>query len=1834
VQNPGDPFTSGDFFPVGVNTITYIATDASSNTNTCSFTITIVDNQLPVITCPATANINTDLGLCTSSASIGTATFTDNCAGGSVAVLPAGPYAIGATNVVWTATDANGNTSSCTQVVNVTDTLAPVITCPATANINTDFGLCTSSASIGTATFTDNCAGGSVAVLPAGPYAIGSTNVVWTATDATGNTSSCSANIIVNDATAPTAACANFTANLDFTGNVTIVAANIDNGSADNCGVPSLSLDITSFDCSDIGSPVTVTLTASDAAGNTSTCAALVTVNDVTAPVADVVNIDVTSQCAVTVTAPTATDNCAGSLTGTTLDPLTYSTQGTFTVTWTFNDGNGNTSTQVQTVTVDDITAPAADAASLTTVTGECNATILAAPTATDNCVGAVTGTTTDPLTYNTQGTFTVTWTYNDGNGNTSTQVQTVTVDDITAPAADAASLTTVTGECNATILTAPTATDNCVGAVTGTTTDPLTYNTQGTFTVTWTYNDGNGNTSTQVQVVTVDDVTAPVADVANIDVTGECSVTVTAPTATDNCIGPVTGTTLDPLTYSTQGTFNVTWTYNDGNGNTSTQVQTVTINDVTAPTALCQAITVYLDATGNATITGSDVDGGSSDNCSIVILSVVANSFTCANLGSNNVTLTVTDIGGNTATCSGIIDVVDTIDPVITCPIDISVNNDPGLCSAGIAALTPATAADNCSILSISNDAPVVFNVGNTIVTWLATDIDGNTSTCTQNVLVIDTEAPNAICQNITVYLDATGNVSVNPSSVDNGSADNCGITSMVLTPSSFNCSNIGVNNVTLTVFDVAGNSDFCAATITILDTLDPSAICQNITGYLDATGNVSVNPSSVDNGSSDNCGITSMVLTPSTFNCSNIGVNNVTLTVFDVSGNNDFCTATITILDTLSPTVLPPANVVVNADLGSCFAATVAIGNPTITENCGVATIINDGLGIYPVGVTAVTWTVIDFSGNSTSVTQTVTVIDNQLPIVACQNISVNLDATGNAIINSTQIDNGSTDNCGIDTMVLSQTNFNCSDVGANNIILTVTDVNGNVSTCSAVVTVIDNTAPAVTAPSNVTVNANLASCFATGVSLGLPVSSDNCGIASVTNDAPTSFPVGTTTVTWIVTDNNGNTSSVTQTVTVIDNQAPVFVFTPSNMVMSNIFNSCFATATWSAPIITDNCSITSVTSNFASGSVFTVGTTTVVYTATDASGNTTTSSFTVTVNDTQSPLIIGMPSDIIVNATLGACSAVATWTMPTAFDNCSGVTLTSTFAPGSTFPVGTTTVVITATDAAGNISTSSFDVIVIDNQAPVATVISPITIPALTGVCFLPTFLLDPPTTSDNCGIASVISNASAPIPVGTHVITWTVTDLNGNTTTVSQTVIIVDDQTPVIIPPANVNATVNAANCSATGVSLGIPVFSDNCGIASVSNNALVSYPSGVTQVTWTAVDIHGNVSTAIQNVTVTSTPIVISIATSPNDTVCANTSVTLTASGATSYAWTGGIFNNVPFTAGATATYTVTATGAFGCTATAAAAVTVNPLPVVSYTVSPNDTVCANSTVTLSGTGASSYVWSGGVVLDAVPFNISTTSTFTVTGTDVLGCSNTATAAVYVHDAQLIYTAFPNDTVCEGTTITLNGAGGSGYTWTSGINDGVPFTPLFSSATVLSGVDSFGCAASIFVDIVVNPNPVVNLGADIITSSSFVALDAGNTGSDYLWNGNGLLTTQSVFVNNNGTYYVEVTDNFGCIGTDTINVAFSFAGLDTEDEIELNLYPNPNNGIFTLSLSQMPEGDTEIRLVNEIGQVVFASQLQSQTQTFDFSYLRAATYYFQIINTGKTITKTFIITNKY
>jgi carbon monoxide dehydrogenase subunit G len=200
--------------------------------------------------------------------------------------------------------------------------------------------------------------------------------------------------------------------------------------------------------------------------------------------------------------------------------------QGTTVVTWTYDDGNGNTSTQTQDVVINDVTAPVADVATLADLTGQCSVAAPITPTATDNCDGSVTGVASPAFPITTQGTTVVTWTFSDAVGKTSTQTQNVIINDVTAPVADLATLADITAECEVTALTAPTATDNCGGTVTVTNDATLPISTQGTTTVTWTYDDGNGNTSTQTQNVIINDVTAPVADLATLaDITAECSV-------------------------------------------------------------------------------------------------------------------------------------------------------------------------------------------------------------------------------------------------------------------------------------------------------------------------------------------------------------------------------------------------------------------------------------------------------------------------------------------------------------------------------------------------------------------------------------------------------------------------------------------------------------------------------------------------------------------------------------------------------------------------------------------------------------------------------------------------------------------------------------------------------------------------------------------------------------------------------------------------------------------------------------------------------------------------------------------------------------------------------------------------------------------------------------------------------------------------------------------------------------------------------------------------------------------------------------------------------------
>jgi len=250
------------------------------------------------------------------------------------------------------------------------------------------------------------------------------------------------------------------------------------------------------------------------------------------------------------------------------------------------------------TVTVNDIHAPIPDLAILPDLTGECSVTVISFPTATDHCEGTIAGTTTDPLIYAAQGTYTIIWNYDDGNGNIHTQPQTVEVMDVTAPIPDVAILPDLTGQCSVTVTVIPTSSDHCEGVIIGTTNDPMTYNSQGTFFITWTYADGNGNLTNQSQKVKVEDQTVPFiicpSNPQNVSISPP-AISYTASQGEfdpvsfgDNC-GNVTISnnlnglaTLDGYSFPPGATIAI-WTADDGNGNTATCAITIEIATVWA---------------------------------------------------------------------------------------------------------------------------------------------------------------------------------------------------------------------------------------------------------------------------------------------------------------------------------------------------------------------------------------------------------------------------------------------------------------------------------------------------------------------------------------------------------------------------------------------------------------------------------------------------------------------------------------------------------------------------------------------------------------------------------------------------------------------------------------------------------------------------------------------------------------------------------------------------------------------------------------------------------------------------------------------------------------------------------------------------------------------------------------------------------------------------------------------------------------------------------------------------------------------------------------------------
>jgi PKD repeat protein len=219
--------------------------------------------------------------------------------------------------------------------------------------------------------------------------------------------------------------------------------------------------------------------------------------------------------------------------------------------------------------------------------------------------------------------------------------------------------LPALAGGCAVTAV-APTAPDNCGAPVTATTSDPTTYDAQGTYTLHWNFAFADGTVAEVPQQVLVKDSVAPqVPELATV--TGQCAATLTPPTALDDCAGTVAGSTTDALTYSTQGSFVVHWTFDDGHGNVSIAAQSVVVHDDTAPTVLTRDLTVTL-ANGSATIQAADIDQGTNDACGLAALTLDRTVFDCSNLGRNSVILTATDVNGNRSTAQATVTVLGAV--------------------------------------------------------------------------------------------------------------------------------------------------------------------------------------------------------------------------------------------------------------------------------------------------------------------------------------------------------------------------------------------------------------------------------------------------------------------------------------------------------------------------------------------------------------------------------------------------------------------------------------------------------------------------------------------------------------------------------------------------------------------------------------------------------------------------------------------------------------------------------------------------------------------------------------------------------------------------------------------------------------------------------------------------------------------------------------------------------------------------------------------------------------------------------------------------------------------
>ncbi len=1311
-------------------------------------------------------------------------------------------------------------------------------------------------------------------------------------------------------------------------------------------------------------------------------------------------------------------------------------------------------------------------------------------------------------------------------------------------------------------------------------------------YTVTGT--DANGCKNTANVLVTVNSLPTVIATASKTTVCTGDNVTLTGSGAStytwDNNVS--NGVSLVPTTTKT---YTVTGT--DANGCKNTANVLVTVN--TLPTVTANSNKSVVCSGDDVTLTGSGASTYSWDNN-------VTNGVSFAVNATKTYTVTGTDANGckNTASVSVSVNSLPTIAANAT---------KTSICPGDNVTLTGTGASTYSWDNNVSNGVSFIPNATKTY-TVIGTDANGCMNTA--SVLVTVNSLPTVVANASKTTVCTGDNVTLTGIGASTYTWDNNVSNEVSFIPTT-------TKTYTVTGMDVNG----CKNTANVLVTV-------NTLPTVTANSNKSV-VCSGDDVTLTGSGASTYVWNDNVINAVSFIINATkTYTVTGTDANGCKNTASVSVTVNSLPTI-----VATSTKTAVCSGENVTL-TASGTQNIVWDNNITNAVSFVPSVTKTYIATATDANGCKNTANVLVTV--NALPTIiaiatktaVCTGDNVTLTGTGASTYTW-------------DHNVMNGVSFVPSATKTYSV--TGTDVNGCKNTANVIITV--NTLPTVTANSNKSVVCSGDNVTLTGSGASTYVWDNN-----VSNGV--SFAINATK-TYSVTGIDANGCKNTANVFVTVNALPTVVATASKTAVC-MGDNITLTGTGASTYTWDN--------NVTNGVAFVPTTTkTYIVTGTDANGCKNTANVLVTVNTL--PTVTANSNKTVVcsgdNVTLtGSGALIYTWdnnvtngvsfvptttktytvtgtdangckntanvivtvnTLPTVKANsnksvvCSGDNVTLTGSGASTYtwdnnvtngvsfvPTTTKTYIVTGMDANGCKNTSSVSVSV--NSLPIIVATA-----SKTAVC------LGENVTLTGSGASTYawdnnVSNGVSFVPSTTNTYSVTGTDVNGCKNTAN--VLVTVNSFPTVTANSNKSVVCSGESVTLTGNGASSYAWDNN-----VSNG--VSFMPSVTKTyTVTGTDENGCKNTANVLVTVNSLPTVIAIAS--KTAICIGENVTLTGSGASTYAWDNNVSNGVSFVPSATKTYIVTGTDANGCVKTATVNVTVNALPTIVATASKT-AVCTGESVTLTGSGASTYLWDNNVS-DGVAFVPSATKTYSVTGTDVNGCKNSVTVIVSVNNLPAVsIAASGNTTICKDNGLELSTkTEGSSYLWSNGeITSNI--YPNQTGVYFLKLKDANGCEGiSNSIKVIVNQLPTATIslnGPTTYCSNKLTELVSSN-GVSYLWNDG--TTSKTIKPNQSGSYFVKVTDMNGCSASSepvylTVNDCASIDQLSLQS---VQLFPNPTTDLLSVEVSE-DLMQLAYKIMDVSGKELVTGKLNHTLNTIDVEDLASGTYFFEIENGYKT-----------